>query len=172
LQEEWTNESARRIPVRYHADVVVVGGGVSGVAAAIAAARNGARTLLIERHGFCGGNAVIYLPFLSFLDQQGNEVVRGIGKEIIERVVELGGCVGNTRDPLHISYAPVDPEVVKRVVNEKLEEAGVNELLHTFVTDVQVSEHRITSFAGKQKRSERSNGPMGNRCHRRRRCGI
>lgn len=138
--ERWINEPARQTPVRYDYDVVVAGGGTSGLCAAIAAARNGARTLLIERYAFCGGNATIYLPLLSFLDQQGNEVIKGIGKEIIDRVIELGGCLGHGRDPLHVSYAPIDPEVFKRVVIEELEKAGVDVLLHSLVVGVHTDE--------------------------------
>ena len=138
--EAWINEPARQTPVRHRYDVVVAGGGTSGLCAAIAAARGGARTLLVERYAFCGGNATIYLPLLSFLDQQGNEVIKGIGKEIIDRVIELGGCVGHGRDPLHISYAPVDPEVFKRVVIEELEKAGVDVLLHSLVVGVRTED--------------------------------
>lgn len=143
--ENWVHEPARQTPVRYDYDVVVAGGGTSGLCAAIAAARNGARTLLIERYAFCGGNATIYLPLLSFLDQQGNEVIKGIGKEIIDRVIALGGCVGHGRDPLHVSYAPVDPEVFKRVVIEELEKAGVDVLLHSLVVGVHMAEEKRIS---------------------------
>ncbi len=122
----YIEEPSRPIPVAHAGEVVVAGGGVSGVCAAVAAARNGARTLLIERYGFCGGNATMFLPLLSFLDQRGNEVIKGIGKEIVERIIALGGCPGHGRDPLHVSYAPIDPEVTKRVIMEKLEEAGVD----------------------------------------------
>lgn len=137
-------EPERKTRVAYDYDVVVAGGGASGVCAAIAAARNGARTMVIEQFGFCGGNAAIFLPLLSFLDQQGNEVIKGIGKEIVDRVIELGGCVGHGRDPLHVSYAPVDPEVLKRVVIEKLIAAGVDILLHTMVVAVQTAGPAVT----------------------------
>lgn len=142
--EQWITEPARQTPVRYEYDVVVAGGGTAGVCAAIASARLGAQTMLVERYAFCGGNATIYLPLLSFLDQQGNEVIKGIGKEIVDRVIELGGCVGHGRDPLHVSYAPVDPEVYKRVVIEMLEEAGVHVLLHSLVVGAQADNNRVT----------------------------
>ena len=51
------HEVANKIPVTYDVDVLVVGGGPTGVAAATAAARAGENTLLIERYGFCGGMA-------------------------------------------------------------------------------------------------------------------
>lgn len=141
---KWILEPARQTPVRYEYDVVVAGGGTAGICAAIAAARLGARTMLVERYAFCGGNATLYLPLLAFLDQQGNEVIKGIGKEIIDRVIALGGCLGHGRDPLHVSYAPVDPEVYKRVVIEMLEEAGVHVLLHSLVVGARTDENRVT----------------------------
>lgn len=154
--EAWLNEPARQTPVSYQYDVVVAGGGTSGLCAAIAAARNGARTMLIERFAFCGGNATIYLPLLSFLDQQGNEVIRGIGKEIVDRVIELGGCVGHGQDPLHVSYAPVDPEIFKRVVIEKLEEAGVHVLLHTLVVGANKRDETVTHLLLENKSGRRA----------------
>lgn len=141
---KWILEPARQTPVRYDYDVVVAGGGTAGICAAIASARLGAETILVERYAFCGGNVTLYLPLLSFLDQQGNEVIKGIGKEIIDRVIELGGCVGHGRDPLHVSYAPVDPEIYKRVVIEMLEEAGVHVLLHSLVVGAQTDGDRVT----------------------------
>lgn len=142
--QKWITEPARQTPVRYEYDVVVAGGGTAGVCAAIASARLGAETILVERYAFCGGNATLYLPLLGFLDQQGNEVIKGIGKEIVDRVIELGGCVGHGRDPLHVSYAPIDPEIYKRVVIEMLEEAGVHVLLHSLVVGARTDGGRVT----------------------------
>lgn len=141
---QWIMEPARQTPIRYEYDVVVAGGGTAGICAAIAAARLGADTMLVEQYAFCGGNATLYLPLLGFLDQQGNEVIKGIGKEIVDRVIELGGCLGHGRDPLHVSYAPIDPEIYKRVVIEMLEEAGVHVLLHSLVVGAQTDEGRVT----------------------------
>lgn len=149
--QAWIEEPARQTPVRYKYDVVVAGGGSAGLCAAIAAARTGADTMLIERHAFCGGNATLFLPLLSFLDQQGNEVIKGIAKEVIDRVIELGGCLGHGRDPLHISYTPVDPEIFKRVVIEKLEEAGVHVLLHTLIVGAQAENGRVSHMLTENK---------------------
>ena len=81
-------ERTRQIPVIAEADVVVAGGGPGGLPAAIAAARHGARTLLIERYGFLGGLATAGLvkPFLGHTSSRGHTpIVEGLLKEITER---------------------------------------------------------------------------------------
>ncbi|MBI4284011.1 MAG: FAD-dependent oxidoreductase, partial [Chloroflexi bacterium] len=81
-------EAAREINVCQEADVVVVGGGPAGVAAAVSAARNGAKTVLVERYGHLGGMAtgglVILIPFLSDGTQQ--QVLGGVMQEMVERL--------------------------------------------------------------------------------------
>ncbi len=67
-------EEARNIPVLDEVDVVVAGGGPAGIIAAIAAARNGAKTLLVENRGFLGGNATLGLPFLAQLPHSEKEM--------------------------------------------------------------------------------------------------
>ena len=83
-------------------------------------------------------------------------MIKGIGKEIIDRVIELGGCVGHGRDPLHVSYAPIDPEVFKRVVIEELEKAGVDVLLHSLVVGVHSGEDQAISHVLIENKSGRS----------------
>lgn len=134
---EYYREEARNIPVVDRADVVVVGGGVAGVAAAIAAARTGADTLLIERFGALGGNLTIGLleASMSFHDRHGRQIIAGIADEVIERLKAAGGSIGHVDDD--VGYAgtvtPYDPEVLKMVALEMTEEAGVRLLLHTWV---------------------------------------
>lgn len=65
-------------------DIVVLGGGPGGLPAAIAAAREGARVLLVEKNGYLGGNLTLGLPLLGFLDKDGNPVIGGIAQELIE----------------------------------------------------------------------------------------
>src|SRR5262249_43418428 len=89
-------EEARDLPITSRADVVVVGGGVAGVSAAIASARTGVDTLLVERYGALGGNLTIGLleASMSFHDRQGKQLIGGIPDEIIRRLREAGGNGG------------------------------------------------------------------------------
>ena len=64
-------------------DVVVIGAGPGGLAAALAAARNGARVLLVEKNGYLGGNMAIGLPLLGYLDRDGKKVIGGIADEFM-----------------------------------------------------------------------------------------
>ena len=77
-------------------DVVVAGGGPAGVCAAIAAARNGARVLLVERGNCLGGMATRGLvgPFMTCYDKTGSvQIIRGLFNEIVERLVARGGAI-------------------------------------------------------------------------------
>ena len=67
------------------AEVVVVGAGPAGIAAALASARRGAKTILVERYGFIGGNLSMWLPLLGFHDIKGNKLIEGIAEEIVDR---------------------------------------------------------------------------------------
>jgi hypothetical protein len=130
-------EEARDLPITHRADVIVVGGGVAGVSAAIAAARTGADTLLIERYGALGGNLTIGLleASMSFHDRQGKQLIGGIPDEIIQRLKAAGGSIGHIEDD--VGYAgtvtPYDPEELKMVCLEMTQEAGVRLLLHSWV---------------------------------------
>src|SRR5262245_19582394 len=137
MHGEAYREEARDIPIAHRADVIVVGGGVAGVSAAIAAARTGADTLLIERYGALGGNLTIGLleASLSFHDRNGRQLIGGIPDEIIQRLKAAGGSIGHVEDD--VGYAgtvtPYDPEELKMVCLEMTREAGVRLLLHTWV---------------------------------------
>jgi hypothetical protein len=85
-------ESAKSIPVSENYDVVVVGGGIAGLAAAVAAARNGVSVCLIEKEFGLGGlatlgNVSIYLPLC---DGQGNQVIKGLGEELLKLSIRDG----------------------------------------------------------------------------------
>ena len=126
-------------------DVLVVGGGPAGIAAAIASARNGAKTMLIEKEGFVGGNATLCLvgPFMTSFDNEGKtQIIRGIYDELIRRMEAEGGAIHPSKVgagtpyasfivPGHRNVCPFDPEVLKRVAEAMLLESKVELQLYT-----------------------------------------
>ena len=93
-------EGKKSIPVIARPDVLVVGGGPAGLGAAIAAARSGAQTMLVEQYGFVGGNLTVAQinPMFTFHDVKGNQVVNGIAGEFVNRMVEAGYSDGHLTD--------------------------------------------------------------------------
>ena len=119
-------------------DVLVIGGGNAGCAAALASVRHGARTLLVERYGFLGGTATAAMvgPWMTF--HSGRErIVGGIAQEIVERLVALGGSPGHIADASDYvaTITPFDPEIHKALLFEMMEESGVRLLLHAYFLD-------------------------------------
>ena len=137
-------------------DVVVVGGGPGGIPAAIAAARQGAKVLLVERNGFLGGNMTIGLPLLAYLDKDGNQVIKGIAQEFIDRMTELGACSPHHWCPMHDSVTIYNDEVFKVVALQMCMEAGVEILLYTQVIDTNVENGELKSVTlfGKGRKME------------------
>jgi glycine/D-amino acid oxidase-like deaminating enzyme len=123
-------ESARALPVAHTADVIVAGGGTAGVIAAIAAARNGAKTLLVERNGFLGG--AITAAMMAQISASA-PAVTGIGRELVNRLNNMGGVEG-------AFLIPIDPEAFKLVALEMLEDAGAKLLLYTSITGIVMEE--------------------------------
>jgi hypothetical protein len=127
-------EPARAVPVLADVDVLVVGGGPSGVAAAVGAARTGARTLLVEQSGAFGGmwtsGLVITLAgYNSWLMPDRVRCVAGVGGDWLARAEAIGGALNH--DGFALSS---DPEKMKLVADELLLEAGVEVLLHVLAT--------------------------------------
>ncbi len=137
-------------------DIVVIGGGPGGLPAALAAARQGAKVLLVEKNGYLGGNLTIGLPLLGFLDKDGNQVIRGIAQEFIDALAERNAVSPHHWCPNHNSVTIYDHEVFKIVAFEKCLEAGVDILLHTQVIDTNVDNGELQSVTlfGKGRRIE------------------
>ena len=147
----------QEVPVAVEADVLVVGGGPAGIAAAVASGRNGARTVLVERFGFLGGNATAGLvgPFMTSYSMDGKiQLIKGVFEELVERAEALGGAIhpssveGGTDFAGFITHGhhrvtPFDPEAVKLVAAEMCLEAGVELRLHTFVVDTLVEDGAV-----------------------------
>ena len=90
--KKFVTEPERKLKVSHRADVVVAGGGIAGISAAIAAARSGADVILIEREFCLGGMATLGLVtiFLPLDDGRGNQVIFGIGEELLRLSIEHG----------------------------------------------------------------------------------
>lgn len=146
------HEPARDIPVAGDYDVLVVGGGPSGLTAALAAAEEGGRVGLIESRSFVGGNMTIGLPVLGFLGQKGNQIIDGLPQKFITRLRdERDGASEHRPCPLHMGITLVEPEAVKTVALEMLTEAGVDVLLYTFFAGVVMDGDRIASVITESK---------------------
>jgi hypothetical protein len=144
----YINEPARRVPVVREPDILVVGAGPAGIGAAVAAARNGAKTLLVEHYGFLGGNltAAMVNPMFTFHDINGGQVIRGIAGEIVDRLVQTTASPGHVVDLTfdNASMTPFDPEGMKLLLLDMTEEAGVELMLHTTFSDVVMDGGRVT----------------------------
>ena len=140
-----------------HFDVVVVGGGTSGLIAAVASARNGAKTALVEAKGYLGGTAVEAVTALhSFFNnwktfgKEKIQLVRGIPSELIDRITARGGCTGHCEMEMHYDYdamcTAVDPEIFKLCANEMAAEAGVNIFFNTHMTSAYTENGRVRAI--------------------------
>lgn len=141
--QQTINEGEKRIPVIKEVDVLVCGGGPAGITSAIASARNGARTLLIERYGFLGGNATMGLPVLSFHNDKKEKIINGIPYELVERLRTVDGAMPDQFDPHHTSFTVIDGEKMKYVANNMCTEAGVELLFHTFAVSPIIDRQKI-----------------------------
>lgn len=129
-------EASKELPVRKETDILVVGGGPSGLIAAQAAAEDGLSVTLIESRSFVGGNMTIGLPVLGFLGQKGNQIIKGLPQRFIDRLKKIDAASEHRPCPLHMSLTLVEPEAVKTVGLEMLVESKVDVLFYTFFAGV------------------------------------
>jgi hypothetical protein len=167
-------EPQRRVPVYGKSEVLVVGGGPAGFSAAVAAAREGASVVLVERYGCLGGlstgGLVIWIDRMT--DWEGRLVVDGVGKELMERCDAEGALIGppehhwGSRDSKLagywgvrtsaqrgiVNYSPtIDPEVLKLISNDMVREAGVQVLFHCWVVAPVVEDGRVAGVIFESK---------------------
>jgi len=147
-------EPEKKLPIRAF-DVVVAGGGTAGVFAAVAAARTGAKTALIEGKGYTGGIAVeggtalhsfynLWKPFEGVKKQQ---VVKGMPTEFIDILYDMGGCTGHAEKSHRYYYdsvcTAIDTELYKLASMKYLKEAGVHMFLNSYVRGAVVNAQRM-----------------------------
>jgi len=152
----------QRVPVIASCDVLVVGGGAAGMSAAIAAARQGADTILVERYGYMGGLASggLIVLLLTLDDGDGNQVIAGLCQELVDRLQARDACYYPPKDdwgnydpalvekyrrwglvwgsgPHRVRYSVAyDPEEYKHVANTWVREANVRLMYHRWATDL------------------------------------
>jgi hypothetical protein len=134
-----------------HYDVVVVGGGTAGVAAAVGAAQCGAHTLLIERYGFLGGAATHsnVLAYCGLFAQGGDvprSVVGGVGAAVLGHMRDMGIDSSARRSYSGNWIVPLNCEAVKIALDMAVLEAGVEVRMHTRLIAASTSDGNITSI--------------------------
>ncbi len=140
---------AREVPVAIETEVLVCGGGPAGTAAAVAAARQGARVTLIERYNHLGGLAtgglVLVLPH--FVDHE-RQVIGGIGLETRTSLLECRGAAMRGRDGDSSCF---DPESLKWLSVKQCRDAGVEMLHHCWLSDAVLRQGRVAGVVFESK---------------------
>jgi len=141
-------EPQRETRVTREVDVIVAGGGPAGIGAAVAAARQGARTLLVEQYGILGGMATagLVLHFQRWTIGE-RRIIGGLAWEMARRIAAMNDRF-NAPGPWNLGWEgagipPFDPEHLKSVADGMVGESGADVLLHTFVCGVVRSGGRV-----------------------------
>ncbi len=175
--ERYIEEPARRTPVTAETQVLVVGGGSAGVAAAVAAARNGADVTLVERYSYLGGLATggLIILLLTMDDGRGQQVVGGLAQETVDRMTARGGewhppaehwgstdetlvernrawGLVNGHGPHSVRYSVAyDPEEMKFAFDQMVQEAGVRLIYNAYACDPIIEGDRIAGMTFQSK---------------------
>lgn len=158
---EYYKEPSKEIPVYGYYDVVVAGGGCAGLSAAIASAREGARTLVIEQFPFFGGTATASLMATivgtrNQVEPDDLQVCKGIGEELLLNLIAAGGAEpsrnayesgrrSDVKGDLSYNYA-FDTEIFKRVALDMVVESGCEILFHTYFTEAIMEDNKVVGI--------------------------
>ena len=133
----------RRVPVLYDVDVAVVGAGAAGMAAACAAAEEGAETVLVDAEGYFGGTSTggglaTFCGFFSCAsaDREPEKIVAGFADRVLDGLEERNSLEGPIQLRGKTSIYVYDPEALKLVFDDLVVQSGVTPLLDALVTDV------------------------------------
>jgi glycine/D-amino acid oxidase-like deaminating enzyme len=146
---------SKQLPLLWDADVIVVGSGSAGATAAIAAARGGARTILIERFGFMGGTSTQVLDTFYGFYTPGDvayKVVGGVPDDVVAGLKERDAAFERPNTFGAGTGITYDPFTLRMVWEELAQQAGVRLLYHSFCTDVLLENGRITGVIVDGKR--------------------
>ena len=158
-------EPARTLPITASCDVLVCGGGIAGVAAALAAARHGARTMLLEREYMLGGLATLGLitVYLPLCDGEGHQASYGIAEELLRLSIDEGiaesalptawlQADGDAQERRNVRYqVQYNPAMMAVAMERLLLDAGVEILYGTLAAHTMVEDGRITSVIVENK---------------------
>ena len=132
-------------------DAVVIGAGSAGIAAAAAAARNGARTALVEAGPSLGGELLTGMTIDGAINARGEWIIGGVVGDLLDLCRKLGGFVAPLNDWRLIHYVAYDPEIMKIAIPQLVFGAGVDVHLNTFATDVVRDGNRIAGVIVRNK---------------------
>jgi hypothetical protein len=141
--------------VDYDYDVIVVGGGSAGIASAIAAAKTGAKTMLIESGPFLGGDFISGLPIDGCMNARGEWIVGGVIKELFQACEKRGGYIGPICDYRALWIVCTDPLAMQFAIVDVVDRYPIDVLLYSFANDVEVHSGEIKSISVVNKLGER-----------------
>ena len=159
---------AREIPIFHKTDVVVVGGGPAGFAAAIAAARTGAKVALVERYGSLGGlftNGMVLIMLCTSQRLEGKRwrlVTRGLAEEFADRSIALGGyvCKPRPKEIEKVHWQPtVDPEGAKYLMDVMVAEEKIDMFFHCWGVDVIQQGNKVMGVVFESKQGKQAKLP-------------
>lgn len=150
---KYIKESPKKIPVMAKTDVLVVGSGPSGLAAAIASAREGVDTMLVERYGCFGGNITqAMVESIGWYRHNKTVESQGIGLEFEAETLKFGG---ERREPQSISQV-VEADIFKCVADQMVEKAGITKFLHCLGVEALTEGNRVIGVVTESKEGRRA----------------
>lgn len=149
--QDYIREPARELPVVHEADICVVGGGCTGVFAAVRAARLGARVAIIEKQNCFGGVATaggVNIWHSLYSTDGGRQIIGGLTQEVIERLARRGAVTGDVREAGVFAF---NPEELKIELDELIIAHRVTPFLHTFYAYPALEEGRLRAVVVENK---------------------